>query len=473
MQTLKVIFICLEVLVLFNLLIFVHELGHFLAAKWRGMKIDRFAIWFGKPIWKTKINGVEYCLGSIPAGGYVSLPQMATMETIEGKSDTPAEQLPPASPFDKIIVAFAGPLFSFALALVFAFVVWMVGRPVSETEMTTIIGYVEKDGPADKAGLRPGDRVLSVDGKPVKKFGGMGESIQWRVIRSEGETLPVKFIRDGQERTVMVAPHKEETKAWERKALRQILILPAQPAIVGELATNSPALRAGLRKSDVILAINGTRIFSHMMVPDCIEQFGTNELKVAVLRDGQKIDVAVTPEIPLKPTDNKPRIGIVQWSDGGKLKLIHPGPVEQVVDSVSAMVSTFDALFSKKSDIKPQHLGGFIKIINVYYILFQTEQGWRLVLWFSVLLNVNLALLNLLPIPVLDGGHITLALVEAVARRPLSGRVVQWIQTGCAAALIMFMVYIAFYDVQDLNLPWKRPKPAIQELIFAPKAVSP
>src|ERR1043165_9821681 len=144
MSILKIIFIFLEVLVLFNLLIFVHELGHFLAACWRGLKIDRFAIWFGKPIWKTKINGVEYALGSIPAGGYVSLPQMAPMEMIEGKSEDEKEPLPPISALDKIIVAFARPLFSFGLALAFAIVVFMVGRPVNESETSTTIGYLVK-----------------------------------------------------------------------------------------------------------------------------------------------------------------------------------------------------------------------------------------------------------------------------------------------------------------------------------------
>src|ERR1700679_3886008 len=102
------IFIALEVVLLFNLLIGVHELGHFLAAKWRGLKIERFAIWFGKPIWKAKIGGVEYALGWIPAGGYVQLPQMATMEAIEGKVSEEIAPLPNVSPLDKIIVAFAG-----------------------------------------------------------------------------------------------------------------------------------------------------------------------------------------------------------------------------------------------------------------------------------------------------------------------------------------------------------------------------
>src|ERR1700704_4980479 len=103
MSILKIIFTVLEALLALNLLIFVHELGHFLAARWRGMKVDRFAIWFGKPIWKTKVNGVEYALGWIPAGGYVSLPQMATMEAIEGKGESSGQPLPPISALDKII----------------------------------------------------------------------------------------------------------------------------------------------------------------------------------------------------------------------------------------------------------------------------------------------------------------------------------------------------------------------------------
>src|SRR5438046_8290046 len=142
MLILDVVFMLFEVLLLFNLLIFVHELGHFLAARWRGLRIDRFAIWFGKPIWKKKINGVEYALGSIPAGGYVSLPQMATMEAIEGKGESSGQPLPPISAKDKIIVAVAGPLFSFLLALAFEVVVMVVGRHVSEREKTTVIGCV-------------------------------------------------------------------------------------------------------------------------------------------------------------------------------------------------------------------------------------------------------------------------------------------------------------------------------------------
>jgi regulator of sigma E protease len=265
MSVLKPILIAVEVLLLFNLLIFVHELGHFLAARWRGLKVDRFAIWFGKPIWKKKINGVEYALGTIPAGGYVSLPQMATMEAIEGKSESSGQPLPPISALDKIIVAFAGPLFSFLLAVVFAFVVMLVGRPVSEAETTTTIGYVEKDGPADKAGLRVGDQILEVDGQPVSKFGGMGDSVTWRIVRSEGATVPIKVARVENATTNILtfnpAPTKDETKFWERKSLRQIKIAPAQSSIVAEVSTNSPAEIAGLRPGDQILDFKGKKLY--------------------------------------------------------------------------------------------------------------------------------------------------------------------------------------------------------------------
>ena len=134
---LKFLFVLLEVILLFNLLIVVHELGHFLAARWRGLVVEQFAIWFGKPLWKRTYNGVVYSLGSIPFGGFVKLPQMAPMDAIEGSSDTPREALPTASPLDKIIVAIAGPVFSLGLAFVFAMIVWGVGRPQSEAEATT------------------------------------------------------------------------------------------------------------------------------------------------------------------------------------------------------------------------------------------------------------------------------------------------------------------------------------------------
>lgn len=465
MAILKVIFIILEVVVLFNLIIIVHELGHFLAARWRGLVIDRFGIWFGKSLWQKKVGGVTYCLGSIPAGGYVALPQMAPMEMIEGKNAEGRENLPPITARDKIIVAFAGPLFSFTLALLFAAIVWLIGRPVSEAETTTTVGYVLKDSPAEKAGMRPGDRIIEVDGHPVFKFSGIGDSVMWRIITSQGSTVPIKAERDGQVLTFLPAPIKEETKTWMRKSLRQIQILPAQTPMIGKVVPNSPAALAGLQPSDLIKEVNGVKLFRTEILSDYLESHGVTNLTLKIEREGKDFDVSLRPERPLNETI--PRIGII-WDLTGKMDLAHPTPVEQIHSSITSMTGTLGALFARKSDIKAQHLSGPVGILRVYYILFQSKQGWRLAVWFSVVLNVNLAILNMLPIPVLDGGHIMLALLEGARRKPVNMRVLNIIQSACAILIIGYMLYVTFYDVQDL--PFKREKENKELMKFAPKS---
>ena len=471
MHVVKTVLIVLEVLLLFNLLIFVHELGHFLAARWRGLKIERFAIWFGKPIWRTRIGDVEYCLGSIPAGGYVSLPQMAPMDIIEGKGEEKKEPLPPISAMDKIIVAFAGPLFSFLLAIAFAVVVWAVGKPM-DVDKTTTVGWVDVDGPAWKAGLRPGDKILEVDNKPVSQFAPPAQdSITWRIIASEGTNIPIKYLRDGAEHMAYPVPFKRPTKWYERKALRQILITAAHDAIIYDVATNSPAAAAGLARGDKVVAVNGEPIHTFVAVLHAEEQMtnaGAKPITITVQRGEEKFDRTLMAEKPLKPAEAKPSFGIVGWQGSTTTVMSHPAPGEQIEASIGQIVGTLRTLISRKSDVGVQQLGGAVMIIRVYKNLFENEDGWRLVLWFSVIMNVNLALLNLLPLPVLDGGHITLAIIEIIRRRPVSGKILNYIQTSFAVMLITFMVYIMFFDTGDWIRSARKDR-AEQTPVFAPK----
>ncbi len=471
MTILRYIFVALEVVLLFNLLIAVHELGHFLAARWRGLKIERFAIWFGKAIWKRKINGVEYALGWIPAGGYVALPQMATMDIIEGKTESSEVPLPNVSPLDKIIVAFAGPLFSFGLAIVFAFVVWGVGKPSNGSDTSTTVGWVDENGPAWKAGLRPGDTILEVDGYPVKHFAATSQdSVTWRIITSGGTNIAIKYVRDGQEAMAYPVAYHRATKWYERKALRQILVLPEMKAIVYAVATNSPAAKAGLTNGDEIIALNGQKIYSFMTIialQDSWSNSPAQPVTLTVKHGDQQFDRTLLAVKPFQPTNSTPMLGILAWQGDVGSALVHPDPVEQIRESVGQIASTIGALFSHKSEIGVQQLGGAVMIIRVYSNLFESEDGWRRVLWFSVILNVNLALINLLPLPVLDGGHITLSLIEAIRRRPVSARILNSVQTGFMILLIGFMVYIAFFDTGD----WWRSahNDREQAVIFAPE----
>jgi len=533
----RVILILLEALILFNILIVVHEIGHFLAARWRGLYIEKFGIWFGKPLWKKTINGVQYSLGSLPFGGFVALPQLAPMDIIEGKADLDREKLPPISAWDKIIVAFAGPLFSFLLAVVFAVIIWVVGRPVGEGETTTTIGYVLPESPAGEAGLKAGDKVLSIDGKPVTRFGGMSEeSIIWRVVSSEGEKIQVTVERDGKKQTVEAKPTIPATKPWMRKAFREIGILPAETPMIakvrpnspaaqagvrpndlivsingrrlyhiaqvadfirdhpnetfslgiersgatlsvpftpghpeiGEVMPNSPAARASLRKGDVVLAVDGQPAKSALAVSDYIKKHPDQPITLSILRKGKAEELKVTPEIPEGET--AARLGFY-WQDDlgivldeyGKLTVKYPPPGEQIRAGMMSIVNTVAAVASRKSDVKLQHMSGPLMMLRVYYVMFESKEGWRMALWFSVVLNVNLALLNLLPIPVLDGGHILLALIEAVRRRPVNMRVLEVVQGACAVVIIGFMAYILFFDVGDFfgrrDTPKFSPKP--------------
>ncbi|HJZ80294.1 MAG TPA: RIP metalloprotease RseP [Pyrinomonadaceae bacterium] len=471
MSILKFILIFLEVLLLFNLLIFVHELGHFLAARWRGLKVDRFAIWFGKPIWKAKINGVEYALGTIPAGGYVSLPQMATMEMIEGKGESSGQHLPPISALDKIIVAVAGPLFSFLLAAFFAVIVFAVGRPANDDDNSTKIGWVDPGGPAWKAGLRPGDDIVEIDGYPVHHFAPPSQdSVTWRIITSQGTNIAIKYLRDGKEYTASATPYRRPTRWYERKALRQVLLAPAHKAVIAEVVTNSPAAVADLRAGDEIVAMNGEKVFSFWPIlhaEDTMTNGPIEPVTLTISRRADKFDRVLVAERPLRPPQSGPSFGMYFLQGSTNVTLVHPSPIEQLRESAGQIFATLGTVFSHKSDVGVQQLGGAVMIIRLYTNLFESENGWRLVLWFSVVINVNLALLNLLPFPVLDGGHVALALFEAVRRRPVSAAVLQYLQTACAVVLIGFMLFIAFFDTGD----WVRSarKNRQEPVVFAPK----
>lgn len=465
-NALHVIGCILAVVCAFNLIIFVHELGHFLAAKWRGLTIDRFQIWFGKPIWKKTIGGVQYGLGWIPAGGFVALPQMAPMEAVEGENSERSEPLPPIKPLDKIIVAFAGPLFSFLLALTVATIVWQVGKP-ADVVRTTVIGYVEPGSPAEKAGLLPGDKILAINDSSVEGFAGSLDSVMENIMLSEGEQILFTIEREGVGKLPIPSSFATDETLWfQRRALRQVGISFAQPTVVARTIPGSPAEKAGLQPGDRILAIDSKPLLSPMQLAPILKSLGTREIQLSIVRAGQTMEVPATPQVPQTPAGRGPSLGF-NWDgeQGVDKSIIHPGPWRQVTDSVRMMSVTLEKLFARDSSVGIDHLSGPVGIFKTKYKLLQTEDGWRRVLWFLVIFNVNLAILNMLPFPVLDGGHITLAVLESIFRRPVKARLLEAVQLACAVLLIGMMLFITSKDIGD---DIGRESPPAQEMRFAP-----
>ena len=448
---LKAIGLLLVVVMCFNVIIFVHELGHFLAGRWRGLKIDRFQIWFGKPIWKKEINGVQYGLGWIPAGGFVALPQMAPMESIEGGSRD-EKPLPPISPLDKIIVAFAGPLFSMLLALLAGVIVWGVGKP-KDFIPTQVIGEVLHGEPAEKAGLRAGDKITHIDGEPVHGFAGSLDSITENIILSEGDRIVFTVERAGEAQPLTIVSDFKtpESKWFQRRGLRDIGIDPEVTAIkIGFILKGGPADKAGFKEGDEVVALDGRKFPNRQAVTDYIKQTGAKPITVELLRKGAPLTLTATPMVPLSPAGEGPMLGLGFFNAAHiNEAIVHPSPFSQVGDSLRMMWTTLEKLFSPKSGIGVDHLSGPVGIGKMQFQLLQMEDGWRRILAFMVLFNVNLAVLNMMPLPVLDGGHITLAILEKVAGRPVKAKPLEVIQTVFALALISLMLYVTSKDIGD------------------------
>jgi regulator of sigma E protease len=451
--------VILEVLLIFNLVIIVHELGHFLAARWRGAKVEEFGVWFGKPLWRRKIGDVWYSLGSIPAGGFVKLPQMAPMETIEGESDTPKEDLPPLGPLDKMIVAVAGPLFSFLLALTLGCVTWIVGTPTSQPDLDTRIGSVVPGEPADKAGLQRGDKILAIDGHPVSRFSGPTKSVMWYIVSSQGDTIDFLIERDGQQMHVISGYKREDTGRFRRRAMRRVGIHPLFEPYVDNVEENSIGAKAGLKRGDVVLSANGQKILSLDQLFELLKTAYTEPLALEVKRGDATVPVTLPPLAP-KGGKAPEEIPGVEW---GRFISNHPTPLMQVADSVRAIRNMIGAAISPKGDIGPQSFSGPIGIMSVYKRMLETPDGWRLAIAFSVFFNVNLALVNMLPFPVLDGGHITLAMIEGVRRRPVNARALEILQTGCALLLVGFILFVTYFDLGDLLPKSKKTAPQAEE----------
>ncbi|MGJ3244058.1 MAG: RIP metalloprotease RseP [Opitutales bacterium] len=464
----------LVALLFLGLSIFVHELGHFLAARRRGLKVDRFSIGFGPRIfgWTGK-DGVDYRLSAFPLGGYVALPQLADMGRLEGGEGESADNhpLPPISFADKMIVAVMGAVFNLIFALLLATVLWMTGQEVSTGMLTTEVGYVSPQvrtddgdivtGPAARAGIQPGDVILAVDGAEVERW----TDVRFRVLAGVGRNeadqpeTEIKLLRDDQ-----VIQKTLNPVLVTSESIREVGLYPSSILYVDMLFEGLPAAEAGIRLGDRLVSLNGEPIRSLALVQDALLAYPEARHELTVERDGATFTYRLKPVMPEPGTTLT-----VRYADNGKTRtqeVTHPegaaarpvfgfgvrtdtttiyvNPVTQLADKMEIFYLTLRGLLHTDSDVKARNMSGPVGIVD--NLQRTASYGWKELFWFVVFININLAILNLLPIPVLDGGHMLFATIAKIRGRSLPRRFMETTQAVFVLLLISFMLYVTFFD---------------------------
>lgn len=442
------------VALLFGLTIFVHELGHFLVARWCGLVVDVFSIGFGPALWKRKVNGVTYQIGCIPFGGYVALPQLDPngMDLVQGpvknddpkpfekapSNETPEEppprRLPPVSPSKRIMVSAAGAAGNIILAVILAWLVYIIGKPATLAETSPTVGYVAADSLAYKAGLRIGDAVVSVNGEPVNSW------IDFLMVCARFESVAAT-VRRGTETLTLTIP--TERGMFGEQTLGGVdgrslcMVLATDPGM--------SAARAGLLGGDIIVEYDGHEIISRTQLIALVGERKGKASTIKVRRNGEMVASTVTPDYD--PKTDQVRIGVqFNVTDVEFDKTVHPTPWDQIKSHSTAIFRTLGALTTPgQAGPAARSIGGPLAILITYYYVVRVSL--MVAVFFTAFLNVNLAILNVLPIPVLDGGHILFCLWELVTRRPVHARVVSVATNTFAILLITVFVFLTGRDI--------------------------
>ena len=431
--------------------IFIHELGHFLAAKKRGLIADRFSIGFGPRLFGWNWKGTDFRISLLPLGGYVSLPQLADMGRLEGgEEDHEADDLPPISYADKMIVAVMGAVFNIILAFCLSLVLWGVGRDIVKS--TTIDVVPEQivnsagevvPGPAYVAGLLPGDTILSIDGNPIGDWMQLQNAVMTGTGRNEDglATTQVTVLRDREQLTVTVHP-----TLITSEDIRTLGVQPGTDLVVSMVQRGMPAAAAGMLPGDQPVALNGEPITSSAFLSVYLKKHQGGPIDVTLLREGEEVILAIEPKIA--PGEESPRFGFAYYYEA-QTEHVHRNPIEQLGIMAYTMKSTLVALVHSDSDVKVRNMSGPVGI--VHGLTAMARYGWIDLIWFLALINVNLAIFNVLPIPVLDGGHMLFATIAKVIGRPLPRKVMEAAYTACIALLLSFVIYVSFFDVKRVG----------------------
>ena len=425
-----------------GVLVTFHEFGHYWVGRRFGIRVLRFSVGFGRPLWLRRgRDGTEWVVAAIPLGGYVKFLDEREHEGVMSKAEQ-AESFNRKPPWQRFLVALAGPVFNLALCFALLWGMYLVGRG----DFQPIVG--RSSGIAADAGLQPGDRILRIEGASMDTWAHAAIALTNSALDRSAVDVEVKGA-DGGERHVALDLARLDADFDEAKVLEGLGLVPKQrllPPVIGVVTADSPAAASGLQAGDRIVAIGAAAVTDWLEVPAQIQQqAGTTPLRMAIERDGQQLSIEVAP----RREGDGWRIGIgpepVSVPYDALLKF---GPVDAIGaaarETARLTGATVDLLWhmvSGRASLK--NISGPISIAQ--YANATAEAGFASFLNFLAILSLSLFIMNLLPIPILDGGHLVYCLVEMVKGSPVSERAMAAGQY-VGLALLAGLMGLAFYN---------------------------
>ena len=427
-----------------GVLVFVHELGHFMMARWHGVRVLVFSLGFGPKLLKVKRGDTEYAISAIPLGGYVKMAGENPEDTRTGGSD----EFLSKTKWQRFQILIMGPVMNLALAVVLMAVVLMQGAQIpSYQDKPVVIGKVEAGSAGEAAGLREGDIIVAVNDDAVPTWDRFLLTIGTKAERE----VRLRVMRDGREERITVTP-----VAQGRFQIGDLGVLPDVYPSVSSVIAGERAEAAGLQAGDVLLAINGERVVFSQDAVGVISKMPDTPVNLRIRRHGDEQEITVTP----RREGDLGRIGVYFANETNTFR---PGALEAVGLSVERNIE-FSGLILKTlwglivGETSPRQLMGPVGIAQLSGE--SAQAGWVALFALMATISLNLGLLNLMPVPVLDGGHILIIGLEAIAGRDFSIQVKEKMFLVGFMLLMALMVTVIYNDLTRISwierlMPWR------------------
>jgi regulator of sigma E protease len=442
----------LSFLFVLGVLVFIHELGHFLLARWNGVRVITFSLGFGPKILKMQRGDTEYCISIIPLGGYVKMAGENPEDQPTGGND----EFLAKTKWQRFQILIAGPAMNIILAVVLLAVVLMQGADVpAYLDQAATVGAVQPGSPAEQAGIQPGDIITQFGSAEISTW----EHLEMAVAARPEREVDVVVVRNGREERMKVRPELTElvTRNDNRFEIGTIGVLPdAYPSVTGFVA-GKPAESSGLQVGDEIRSIDGERMAFYSQVLRTLSSKSVDRpIVFTVRRDGVDHDISVTPY----REGDRTLIGMY-----GKDETVSftPTPIEAIGMSVQRNIEMSGLILNTLKDLftgeaSPKQLMGPVGIAQLSGE--SAQAGWIALLALMASISLNLGLLNLMPIPVLDGGHILIMAIETISRRDFSLAVKEKMLFVGFVLLMTLMVTVIYNDLTRITwienlMPWR------------------